>query len=507
MTTFILRRLVISFFVLLAATFVVYVLVANAGDPRTALLESADPSREAKLAALTANLNLDTPVVGRYFIWLKGVAGCFVGSCDLGTNVTGTPVAGLLSVAIGSTLQLVLFATVTAIVFGVLVGIVTALRQYSGLDYSVTFLAFLFFSLPAFWIAVLLKQFLAIKFNSWLLNPIIPLWITVAVALIGGLLLMTLIGGDRRTKLLSFGVGAAILAGICLYLDLTKWFAQPAIGPGIIIVGSLATAVGATALLAGFRTYNVLICCLVVAAIGIGCYFGLQWLLDISTLGTILILAVVTVVVSGLVGFVGGGLLRSQAVKACILTGLGVGALIFADRLLVAVPDYSQQVRGILIATIGSNTPNFTGDFWETTLDTLGHLLLPSIVIVLISFATYTRYTRSSMLEVMNQDYVRTARAKGLTERTVVVRHAFRNAMIPVTTLMAIDFGAVIGGAVITETVFGWQGMGKLFTDALRVPDPNPVMGFFLVTGTAVVVFNMIVDILYGVLDPRIRLS
>jgi peptide/nickel transport system permease protein len=107
----------------------------------------------------------------------------------------------------------------------------------------------------------------------------------------------------------------------------------------------------------------------------------------------------------------------------------------------------------------------------------------------------------------MGQDYVRTARAKGLTERTVVLRHAFRNALIPVTTLMAFDFAGIVGGAVITERIFGWKGMGSLFNDALLIVDPNPVMAFFIVTGTAIVIFNMIADIMYAYLDPRIRLS
>jgi peptide/nickel transport system permease protein len=111
------------------------------------------------------------------------------------------------------------------------------------------------------------------------------------------------------------------------------------------------------------------------------------------------------------------------------------------------------------------------------------------------------------MLETLNQDYVRTARAKGLTERTVVMRHAFRNALIPLTTLAAVDFGAVIGGAVITERVFGWQGMGALFINGLLQTDPNPVMGFFILTAVAVVVFNLVADIAYAYLDPRIRLS
>jgi peptide/nickel transport system permease protein len=111
------------------------------------------------------------------------------------------------------------------------------------------------------------------------------------------------------------------------------------------------------------------------------------------------------------------------------------------------------------------------------------------------------------MLETMHQDYVRTARAKGLTERTVVMRHAFRNALIPLTTLAAFDFGALISGAIITETIFGWRGMGVLFVNGLARSDPYPVMGFYLVTAISVVVFNMLADMSYAYLDPRIRLT
>ena len=108
------------------------------------------------------------------------------------------------------------------------------------------------------------------------------------------------------------------------------------------------------------------------------------------------------------------------------------------------------------------------------TNDTFSHLILPTLALMLISLATYTRYSRASMLEVLNQDYIRTARAKGLTERTVVVRHAFRNAMIPLATVVAIDIGAILGGAVVTETVFEWNAMGRLFSDGLADPGPEP---------------------------------
>jgi peptide/nickel transport system permease protein len=125
-------------------------------------------------------------------------------------------------------------------------------------------------------------------------------------------------------------------------------------------------------------------------------------------------------------------------------------------------------------------------------------------VLTLISIASYTRYTRASMLDVLNQDYIRTARSKGVSERKVITRHAFRNSLIPLATIVAFDFAGLIGGAVITETVFGWQGMGALFKLGLDTVDPAPVMAFFLVTGTAAVLMNLIADIAYAFLDPRI---
>ena len=129
------------------------------------------------------------------------------------------------------------------------------------------------------------------------------------------------------------------------------------------------------------------------------------------------------------------------------------------------------------------------------TNDTFSHLILPTLALMLISVATYTRYSRASMLEVLNQDYIRTARAKGLTERTVIVRHGFRNAMIPLATIVAVDIGGILGGAVITETVFEWNAMGRMFSDGLRDLDPNPVMAFFVVIAIFAVVVNLLADL------------
>jgi peptide/nickel transport system permease protein len=163
------------------------------------------------------------------------------------------------------------------------------------------------------------------------------------------------------------------------------------------------------------------------------------------------------------------------------------------------------SIKSRPISTIGSQTPNFTGEFWERTLDVGAQILLPTILLTLVSVATHSRYTRSSMLETLNQDYVRTARSKGLSEREVIVKHAFRNALIPITTIIAFDFAGLIGGAIITEQVFGWKGMGALFQDGLAAVDPAPVMAFFLVTGIAAVLMNLLADIAYAALDPRIR--
>lgn len=145
------------------------------------------------------------------------------------------------------------------------------------------------------------------------------------------------------------------------------------------------------------------------------------------------------------------------------------------------------------------------GNFWHSALDVLMHIALPTIALAIISFAGYVRYSRGSLLEVLNQDYIRTARAKGLTERTVIMRHAFRNTLIPLTTIMVGDIVGVIGGAVITESIFGWIGMGSLFRGALNSLDLNMLMGISLVTATMAMVANLIADLLYSALDPRIR--
>jgi peptide/nickel transport system permease protein len=137
--------------------------------------------------------------------------------------------------------------------------------------------------------------------------------------------------------------------------------------------------------------------------------------------------------------------------------------------------------------------------------DHLAHLILPTVVLSFRSIAGWSRYLRSSLLGVLRADYVRTARAKGLAESTVVGVHAVRNALIPVLSIMALDLAGLFSGAVITETVFAWPGIGRMFVQAMFARDYPLLMGILLLGSVMVIVFNLVADIVYGVLDPRIR--
>lgn len=138
-------------------------------------------------------------------------------------------------------------------------------------------------------------------------------------------------------------------------------------------------------------------------------------------------------------------------------------------------------------------------------LDRLWHLVLPVTMLSLSWIAWYSRYLRSSMLEVLHQDYLRTARAKGLREHVILMRHAFKSAAIPLVTLMALDIPALFSGALFTEVIFSWPGMGRLFYDAAERRDYAVLMAVIMITSVLIVLSNLLADVIYGLLDPRIR--
>lgn len=513
MLGYVIRRLLMAVVILFASSYLVYVLSAFAGDPLEDLRQSRDPNREALMAQRTERLNLDVSPFLRYFLWIRGALGCaapFIAQCDLGTNLQGFQVTDLLARAMAQTILLVTGATILAIIIGITLGIVSALRQYSGLDYGITFMAFLFFSLPVFWVAVLLKEFGAIRFNDFLRDAGFSPFTIVFVGIVTALAFYSAAYGATRTKALISGGAALAVMLLMVGVNATGWLKAPFLGiPGILVLGLLG-AVVFTFLISGFRNKRALYSGLTSVLVAVIVYFPIQGFLDDSmTWPKMFALGLVTLVVGLGIGYAFGGYDRGQGMRVGGLTALWAGGLVLLDRYFQSWPAYVShgRIRGRPIATVGSSTPGFNEGFWLTGIDTLTHLILPTAALMLVALAGYSRYSRASMLEIMNQDYIRTARAKGVSERAVVMKHAFRNALIPLATLIAFDIGGLIGGAVITENVFAFTGMGQLFIQALNVVDLNPLMGFFLITGILAMVFNLIADLLYSVLDPRVRVK
>ncbi|WP_028472069.1 ABC transporter permease [Nocardioides alkalitolerans] len=507
MFMFLTRRLLTSALVVLISTLVMYVLVSIAIDPLEDLRASTDPNKEALIASRTNALDLNTPVLLRYLDWLSGIPRGY-----LGVNwQTNQQVTELLSGAVTTTLQLVTVAALLAIMLGVFVGIVSALRQYSGFDYSLTLLSFLLYSLPTFWVAVLLKQFLAIEFNNFLDEPGIAWWFYVVVILASGIVTMAAVGGTARKRLQVFGIAAGAGLVAVAYMDLTDFFVTPGLGIIMVAVLGIAIAVGVTGLSTGLGDRRSLYAALTVAVLGVVLYYPMLYVWYYIEVNWLIIigLGVLTVLVGLGVGLVWGGPDKWTVARTAALTAVPVAMLLFVDRLLSSWDSFVDNglIRGRPISTSGRRTPNFDEGFWLNTLDLFGHLLLPTVTLVLISFASYSRYSRASTLEVLNQDYMRTARAKGLTERTVIMRHAFRNALIPLASIVPVDIITLVGGAVITERIFGWRGMGFLFADSLEKNIIDPVMAYLLIVAILAVVANFVADLMYAVLDPRIRVN
>jgi peptide/nickel transport system permease protein len=227
-------------------------------------------------------------------------------------------------------------------------------------------------------------------------------------------------------------------------------------------------------------------------------------------------------------------ILMLTAEVVIILVSLGVGIYqathqySFLDNLLTglsfvgySMPIFFIALSLILVFAVGFKELNVRqGWTWLPYLPTganiwdqsrienwIRQMILPVTSLTIISVAGYTRYVRSSMLEVLSQDYVRTARAKGLAERVVVARHALKNAALPFVTIIGLDIPFLLSGAIVTETVFSWPGMGRLFWEQAGRGDYPVVMGILMLVAVAVVVFQLLTDIVYTILDPRIRLS
>jgi peptide/nickel transport system permease protein len=514
MLSFIVRRAAATLMVLLVASFIVYQLTAISGDPLLELRGSRDPDVQFKIQYLSEILMLDVPPLLRYFYWLGGAAGCLIGQCDLGISVSRgeIPVTEALSGAIASTVQLITLATILSIIIGIAIGMTTALRQYSGYDYTVTFFAFIFYSLPIFWVAVLLKEFGAIQFNRFLEEPLIPPSAMTVIALVLAVAVTGVVGGGLRTRIQSFLISGVLSVVIMIFLNLTQWLKYPSLGiPGIVLTTALLAGV-VLLLSIGFGQRRGVLIVLGMAAIAGAMWLPGQYVFYYvqGPLGIFLMILIMAAIGIAL-GIIFGGDGRKEIARAAGITGALAGLVMVIDEALQYWREYLSLIplQNGYISTIGAVTPSIKRqeNMWLSLLDSYAHLILPTAALLIISVAGYTRYSRASLLEVMNQDYVRTARAKGLNERTVVVRHAMRNALLPIATIVPVDITALIGGAVITEQVFAWSGMGALFIRGLNAVDVNLVMGYVMIVGLMAVIGNVIADILYSALDPRIRIG
>ncbi len=188
-----------------------------------------------------------------------------------------------------------------------------------------------------------------------------------------------------------------------------------------------------------------------------------------------------------------------------VFTGFAFLGLAFPSFVLALV---IQNVFGVQLQNWFGikpfNTGRKTGD---TPLELARDIFLPALTLTILSVSADSRFGRAAMLDTIGQDYIRTARAKGVSERTVVWKHALRNALIPLVTLWALTLSALLGGSVVTESIFSWPGLGPAFLSALSDTDLDLLLGIVLFTGVLTVAFNLLADVLYGVLDPRIRLS
>lgn len=509
MLAYIGRRISLAILILFGSTFLTYNLAAYSGDPLAGIRESTDPKKEVIIAELTRTLNLDVPPPARYFLWLSKALGIFVGKPDFGnTSILRLPVIDQIAAAIPMTIRLVTIATLLAIVLGITFGVLSALRQYSRLDYTLTFISFLLFSLPIFWVAVLLKEYMAIRFNDFLASSTIDIVWNIGASALLGVVVAGFVSGSRQRVLITWGVTFATFVVLFYLASLTQWFRHPSLGMvGVGLLG-VATSIGMANLFAGLGNRKAVYAGLTSVAIGLAVYVPFGILAnEAANYAMLSAFAVLMIVVSYFVGYFFTKVDRGPVIRVSMLSAFFVSLYTLADKFMQAWVPYYKLSDGRPIQTMGSyNIVLKSNDFWVVNLDLLSHIVLPTVALTLISFAGYLRYSRASLLDVLNMDYIRTARAKGMPEREVILRHALRNAMLPLTTLIAFDIAGIVGGAIITESVFGWRGMGSLANEAIQSQDLNLLMGTFSITAFLAVMATLAADLIYSTLDPRIRI-
>ena len=230
--------------------------------------------------------------------------------------------------------------------------------------------------------------------------------------------------------------------------------------------------------------------------------------------GVSLRLLLIATIIGGLLGVLAGawGAIRQyqfsdHAVTMLSFVILSIPVFVLAVVLEIAAVGVNNAVGSKVFEYTGEFTPGLQGGFWTHAIDRLKHLVLPSLTLILGEIAIFSRYQRSAMLDVLGQDFVRTAQAKGLRRRSALLKHALRTALIPAVTYFIYNFGILIVGATFTEKIFGWHGMGEWFVDSVTRNDTNAVAAVTCFAAVMILLAGLISDIAYAFLDPRIRVS
>ncbi|QGN33015.1 ABC transporter permease [Microlunatus sp. Gsoil 973] len=240
----------------------------------------------------------------------------------------------------------------------------------------------------------------------------------------------------------------------------------------------------------------------------IGPELGERFFVTLRLVIAALLISFAAAVITGVVSAVRQYRMIDHVLTLIAFIGLAMPSFWIASLVKESGTWVNDRVGSTVLFTFGAASPNIEemSPIYQFN-DIVAHLVLPTLALVFHGYASISRFQRASMLEVLNADYVRLARAKGLRNRVVMRRHALRTALIPIVTLGALATAGALAGAVITETVFRWRGLGTFLVEAVNDKDVYAVMAVVLLTGMILIVFNLIADLLYGVLDPRIRMG
>ncbi len=345
------------FVIVFGSSFLAYNLQAYSSDPLSVFGESTAENKEYLILQMTRELQLDVPPPIRYFTWLRGIVAGLWGDFDMGLTRMKLPVYDVIAQALPVTVKLVITATFLAIILGISVGMITAIRQYSRFDYSMTFVSFLLFSLPIFWVAVLLKEFMAIQFNDFLVNPTISVSTIVMYSLVFGLIAAGFVGG-ARIQFFTILAGAAVFAAALLsFASATQWFIDPSLGLFGVAFLAFCNAAIVIQLISGMDSKKGRLSGFGAAFAVVALYYPLQTLMtEDASLKNVFAIFAITISIGSAIGYFISTIDRRVYLRIGFFTALTSTVPIIVDRFMREFSAYmnSDAVSGRPVPTCKS---------------------------------------------------------------------------------------------------------------------------------------------------------